>query len=93
MNNAHLLLKVEDVFDIKGRGLVLAPDVSIDTLPQPHPRTVTLKFADETTREVETVFIRPRFYPPPQKPVGYLCELKEVKKADVPIGTEVWIET
>lgn len=92
MKNARLLLKVEDVFDIKGRGLVLAPDISIDMLPQPHPRTVTLKFADETTHEVEAMFVRPTFNPPPQKMVGYLCELKQVEKMDVPIGTEVWIE-
>ena len=88
----HLLFKVEDVFAIKGRGLVLVPDVPVDALTQPHPHTVTLKYADGTSRNVVAIFILPMIDPAPRRPVGYLCELKEVDKADVPIGTEIWIE-
>ena len=89
---ARLLFKVQYVFAIKGRGIILLPDVSPDALLQPHPNAVTLKYADGTTRNVVAAFNLPMLDPAPHQPIGLVCELKEVGKADVPIGTEIWIE-
>ena len=89
---ARFLLTVKDVVAIKGRGIMLLPPVSEGTLVQPPPNTVTLKYPNRTTRNVTVVFTLPMLDPPTHRPVGYLCELKDVDTADVPIGTEIWIE-
>ena len=63
--HTRVLNFIGDVIAIKGRGLVLIPDVPVDALAQPHPHSVTLKYADGTSRKVVAIFILPMIDPPP----------------------------
>lgn len=44
-----LLLTVEQVFTVTGRGVIVVPEISVDQAPEPLPSLVTLKRPDGTT--------------------------------------------
>jgi translation elongation factor EF-Tu-like GTPase len=87
-----LLFKVEDVFDISGRGCVLAPqifttvDVKVREKDQLQLRTPDGKVLDTHIASIEL-----------GKPqLGGHCRAfimlpRELDKKDIPIGTEVWL--
>jgi len=93
MNTAReFLLRVEDVFEIQRLGVILAPGLPIDD-----QRTRALKKINvvlvrpdgsETEHEAEITY--PFVVPTPEEPQN-ICRLPNAKKADVPIGTEVWL--
>lgn len=90
----EFLLKVEDTFQIKNLGLVLAPTLPLSK-ELPKTAFVVLKKPDETILKAECAFTVPHFiFSDPEKRVepSYTCVLKEVDKEFVPIGTEVWLE-
>ncbi|MEZ4258906.1 MAG: hypothetical protein R3B36_07545 [Polyangiaceae bacterium] len=84
----RLLLTVEDTFDIRGRGLVLAPFLPLDDAC-PRPFSLELHRPDGTIRwasaRAQVAFIDP----PPKEPKVHLL-LLDAQKSDVPVGTKVW---
>ena len=89
------LIKVEDVFEINGRGLVLAPSVPIE---KDLPKTAIVllirpnKSRLETQADFAIPFFRFRNIEDYSKPKSYEILLKETAKAEVPIGTEIWLK-
>lgn len=86
------LLTVEDVFDIRGLGLVVVPGPPIETFPSPREFAALLKYRDGHER-TETLSLMNEFLTPPPKVRRYAAVFKELSKQDVPIGTEVWMAT
>jgi hypothetical protein len=85
----RLLLTVEDSFDIRGRGLVLAPFLLIEEA-RPRPFPVALHRPDGTIRWASALAQVPFVDPPPKEPRVHLL-LLDTPKGEVPIGTRVWI--
>ena len=86
-----LLLTVEDTFDIPALGgLVVAPGPLIQSYQPPQTIGVTLKRpgCDDL---LATLRVSEMFQTPPPKERRWLCVLRDLTAADVPIGTEVWV--
>jgi hypothetical protein len=85
------ILTVEDVFDIKGRGLVVVPGPLVDAYAGPRQIQVRLILPNgaERTASMRLDYV---FQTPPPKEYRLACILRGVAKADVPIGTEVWAD-
>lgn len=88
---ANRILTVEDVFDIKGRSLVVVPGPLVDAYvgPRQIPVRLMLPNGDERAASMRLDHV---FQRPPPKEYRFECILLGVAKADVPIGTEVWAE-
>jgi hypothetical protein len=83
------LFVVEDAFEITGRGLILAPDL----VPQGKERFrigdfVLLKSPDGSTFKTDIGGIG--FLNPSPTNHGMPLLFNNLKKKDIPIGTEVW---
>jgi len=85
---ALLLMTVEDTFDIRGRGLVLVPGVSHDVacrvqdwieVRRPNGTSLSTRIAG-----IEGIGV------PVQR---VLCLPPEIRKTDVPIGSEIWLSS
>jgi hypothetical protein len=96
-----LLLKVEEVFTVSGRGVILTPDIPLEQkLPQ-SPVMVTLKRPDGSSIEVEAAFHIPHFQFAKVEELlkhlkneqKYTCLLTGVEKSEVPTGTEIWLDS
>lgn len=93
----RLLMTVQAVFDLAHIGATLAPALPLDTLRQPYPERVTLRLPDG--REIETRarfsvthFNRPYHERTIEDTWMLVVALAEMRKADVPVGTEVWVD-
>jgi len=87
------LLTVEDVFDIASRGLVIVPGPLEDSYVGPREVTVRLKLPNGDQKSASMRLAHLFLSPPPKAKERRLgCILIGMAKADVPIGTEVWIE-
>lgn len=90
-NTPRLLLVVEDTFALAGRGLAIAPDVD---LGPPHQRHVTIELrrADGTRTRAEALAQIPFVDPPRgESRRRHVLLFTTLAKADVPIGTELWL--
>jgi len=85
------LLTVDDTFLIEGRGVIVAPNIPVDSYSGARSRTVILRTPDGRERATRASFDIPRVSPPPRA-FYYLCFLAGLTKDHVPIGTEVWID-
>lgn len=86
-----LICRVEDVFQITGRGCVIVPGFPADAdLRGRVGGTLLLKRPDGS--EITTTIRGFEFSGNPTllERTGYAILLADVTKADVPIGTEVW---
>lgn len=93
---SRFLFKVEDAFEIKGRGLILAPEISGE-IKLPKTSKVSLISPDGKTLETEAAFEIPflhftsvesrQKYQP-----AFVCILKDLTKESIQIGTEVWLK-
>jgi len=86
----RLLFKVEDVFDITGRGCVLAPvvpdglDFKIRAEDRIQLRTPSGRLVETHIASIELLKIR-------DGPCRMAIMLpRELTKSDVPVGTEIW---
>lgn len=89
-----LLVIVDELFDIPGRGLVVVPNVSILAIALTCPTKVMLVRPDETIAAVEVSFMTP-FLDPPTASLGQpssVILMKHIDKTDVPIGSALYIE-
>lgn len=88
-HRARLLLSVEATFEIRGRGLVLAPFLpASEARATPFP--VELQRPDGTARTASAVCEVPSFRPAPAERSAHLM-LLDAQKSDVPIGTRVYV--
>jgi hypothetical protein len=85
------ILTIEDIFQIKGRGLIILPGPLINEFPGPDELLVELIKPDGSII-LATLTIMLSFHHPPRKEIRWDCILKDIQEEDVPIGTEVWIE-
>ena len=88
-----LLSTVEDVFEIEGRGCVIAPGVTESTpshIRLRHRDRISLRRPDGST--IETYIYALEFLDGPNRRwcVPILLPPNLIK-ADVPIGTEIWL--
>lgn len=83
------LMVVEDTFAIAGRGLVLAPGVPLAEA-RSGPISVELERPDGTTARARAR-VEITFSSPPPKHHVATVRLEGATKADVPIGTELWL--
>jgi len=88
------LLKVEDTFLIRGRGLVVVPGPTLDEIREQDVRAplnlvVELRHADGQIRSA-TMVLGHEFFSPPPKARRWSCSFPLLRKADVLVGTEVW---
>lgn len=93
---AKLLIVTDGAFAVSGRRVIVTPDIPRHELPEPRPKTVILRRPDGATCTVQATFNIPFLDPPfpfleHMHTVGYVCFLKGVEKAAVPVGTEVWV--
>ncbi len=90
-----LLSTVEDVFEIEGRGCVVAPGLSESTPPHIRLRTrdpISLHRPDGSI--VETHIHALEFLDGPNRRMCVPILLPpNITKADVPIGTEIWLHS
>ena len=83
------LLTVEDTFAITGRGLIVAPMPARHEIRAAGDFDAELRLPDGTRRPARlTVLIE--FFSPTPAVQRWACMFKELAKADVPIGTEIW---
>jgi hypothetical protein len=86
------ILTIEDVFEISGRGVLVLPDIPLNVLPTPAPTHVEMRNPLQVgMRTVDVQFEIPFLDPPPSREVGCLCLLKDITKAEVMIGSELWV--
>jgi hypothetical protein len=88
------LLVVEDVYSWPRAGVIVGPFVPFDALPRPEHmpirRIVTLRRPEGASQQVAALFVVPTCIPPDR--LGHDCLLQGIKKAAVPVGTEIWID-
>ena len=88
---ATLILTVEDVFEITGRGLVVVPGPLEKDYAGPRKFAVRLILPDGDEK-IASIRLAHFFQSPPAKENRLACILMGVTKADVPIGTKIWAE-
>ena len=84
------LLTVEATFFIEGRGVIVTPNVPVDSYDGPRSLKVILRRPDGQENTASVSLGIPFVTPKPRK-LYYLCILSDVTKDDIPIGTEIWI--
>ena len=90
----RLLCKVEDVFEITGRGCVLTPGLSETTAADIQIRakdSIQLRRPDGSVVRTHTHAVEILDGPNKRWCVPVLLP-PEFTKSDVPIGTEIWLE-
>ena len=90
------LLKVDDVFEIKSRGLILAPTIPTKA-NLPKSANVSLIRPDRSVIKTKAQFEVPflifsRIEDFIKHIPAYVCILTELEKKSVPIETEVWLD-
>ena len=85
------LLTVEAVFDIARRGLVIVPGPVESSYVGPREVTVRLMLPNGD-KKYASMRLERLFVSPPPKERRFASILQSMAKADVPIGTEVWID-
>lgn len=85
------LFTVEDSFLVSGRGLIVVPGPLEAEFPGPAEIPVRLKRPDGST-VFAVLSVQHFFQTPPPKEYRWGCLFKNLPKAEVPIGTEVWYE-
>lgn len=89
------LFKVEDTFNITGRGLVLSPNIPRETV-LPKSAMISLVRPNGIILETEALFAIPFLTFSNIKDLNnhipaYACILQNTSKEEVPKGTEVWL--
>lgn len=94
-----LLLTVERVFTIAGRGVIVEPKIPAGQVSAALLDLVTLKRPDGTTVSTKAALHREHLQTRSTeqtlemlKKPGYTCLLKDIDPTAVPVSTEIWIE-
>jgi len=83
------LSKIDDVFNISGRGIILAPGFPVSDYKFDGEYDVFIKEASRI-KKCRAVFIVP-FQSPPPRELCYFCHLSGIIKAEIPVGSELWL--
>ena len=84
------LLSVEDVFVVPGRGLIITPKIAASQYRGPTGKAfVLLRKPDGSEVRSLAEFAKPMISPPPTE-AFFVCLLVDLKKEEVPPGTEVF---
>jgi hypothetical protein len=82
------LLTIEDIFTVEGRGVIVLPEIPLDAYSGARSRSVILRTPDGLeTPATATINI-----PMVNSGIFYLCLLEGVKKENLTIGTEIWLQ-
>jgi hypothetical protein len=84
------LTKVEDTFNVSGRGLIIAPLFPLAEFKLDTNETLRVERPDGSEFECEAYFQVP-FQSPPPKVIAMNCALLGVEKSSVPVGSKIWI--
>lgn len=85
---SRLLLTVEDTFEVRGRGLVLAPFLDESEARKDRFEVELRRPGGSTVRA--TAFAQIPFITPRPPTLRTHLAILSVSKVEVPIGTEVW---
>jgi hypothetical protein len=88
----ELLFRVADTFEIRGRGLVVGTDTPIRNVPFLLQSGSKVEYRRPDGTRIESVIKGLEFSSPfnPNSSYGYLAA-DGISKADLPLGTEVWL--
>ncbi len=81
---------IEDVFDVSGRGIILAPGFPTSQYKFNREYEAFIKDSAGNTKNCMAKFIVP-FVTPPRKVINYYCHLSWIEKKDIIIGSELWL--
>ncbi|KAA2243573.1 hypothetical protein F0L74_13865 [Chitinophaga agrisoli] len=84
-----LLFTVEGTFNVPGQGLLIAPDLT--TGNEPVGKRVLLIRPDGTSLEAPVAKIVAVWGGPNSRSSRHIMLESSVNRADIPIGTEVWL--
>ncbi len=84
------LTEVEDTFDIKGRGLILAPSFPVSKYKFDTEEKVRVETPDGKEIVCDAYFQVP-FQSPRPKVISFCCALLKISKDAVPIGSKIFI--
>lgn len=87
-----LLLTVENAFEISGRGVIIAPGPLQAEYDGPRQLEVTL-ISPNGAEQSAILTLEHVFQSPPPKEHRWVCLLRGLTKAEVPLGAEVWLPT
>jgi hypothetical protein len=88
--NKVLLCVIEDVFDISDRGIILAPGFPVAEYTFDREYDVEIEPPGGKGKQAKARFVVPLQSPPPQV-VSYYCHLSGIEKADIPVGSKLWL--
>jgi hypothetical protein len=95
-----LLLTVERVFVVTGRGVIVTPEIPIDQLPEIPSSSAILKRPDGTTINAKASFHIPHIHTQDIEVTlkqlnnpRYVCIVEGIDKSEIPVGTELWVES
>lgn len=88
--NKILLTKIEDIFDVSGRGIILAPLFPVSEYKFDREYEVSVENPDGSSVDCKATFTVP-FQSPPPKVLGYHCQLSGISKSEITVGANLWI--
>ncbi|WP_141229436.1 hypothetical protein [Cellvibrio mixtus] len=83
-------MKIEDVMDVRGRGIVLAPGLEAEQYNFSGEYEAILETPTGEQKNCKVVFTIP-FQSPPPKIRKYWCHLSGLAKLEIPIGSNLWL--
>lgn len=90
MSMEAFLTIVEDTFDIKGRGLIIAPSFSVSEYKFDTEEKIRVETPDGSEIFCNAYFQVP-FQTPRPKVLSFCCALLKVSKEQVPIGSKIFV--
>ncbi|MFL6258145.1 MAG: hypothetical protein ACJ76Y_00415 [Thermoanaerobaculia bacterium] len=91
LDSPRLLLTVEDTFEIRERGLIVVPEPFLGDFKGPVEFPVELRRPDGSRKDA-ILSLQYEFNIPPPKE-RYACIFRDLSKAEVPIGTEIYFDS
>jgi hypothetical protein len=85
------LLTVEGTSLIDGYGVLVMPNIPVNSYSGSLNPSVILQMPDGQKRKASASLDIPRINPEPTT-FHYLCVIVGLAKNDIPIGTEIWID-
>ena len=86
----YFLSNIEDVFDVTGRGIILAPGFAVSEFAFAGEYEALIKDKCGISKSCKVKFEVP-FQSPPPKEVVYLCHVYGISKSEISIGSELWL--
>jgi hypothetical protein len=83
------LLTIEEIFTIERRGVIVLPKIPFEAYQGPRSRAVTLRSPDGLETTATATIDIPRVH---SGATYYLCLLEGLKKENIEIGTEIWLQ-